>query len=307
MTTMTTIAGATAAPTIAIKDAHDRTTRATRLSLASAVWWQPACWMRGRESHHLCRSPGSANSATSAGREQCVCGGSCSTRRIVSRVATSRRSRPVRVTPGALSQVGIAAFNPGALGTAGTSSPSVKPASPTRKTTPMRAVRATPAVADEPVESGQVGGAPGTAGGGGSGPVRLGSGEGLTLLTKVTPTYPHTMESARIPGTVVLDAIIRRDERSARSRSWSRQTPPSHKRPPKLSNAGDIRPSPTKASSPSPSTSRCLASPPFQPRPLSCVYQLGALGRHRPARATHSRLRRNSCIANSSRRRGFSR
>ena len=120
------------------------------------------------------------------------------------------RSRPVRVTPGASSQVGIAAFNPGAIGTAGTASPNVKPASPAKKTTPTRAIHATPAVADEPAESGQAGGAPGTAGGG-SGPVRLGSGEGLTLLTKVTPTYPHTMESARIPGTVVLDAIIRRD------------------------------------------------------------------------------------------------
>ncbi len=94
---------------------------------------------------------------------------------------------------------------------AGTSSPNLKPASPAKKTTPTRAIHATSAVADEPAESGQSGGAPGTAGGGGSGPVRLGSGEGLTLLTKVTPTYPHTMESARIPGTVVLDATIRRD------------------------------------------------------------------------------------------------
>jgi TonB family protein len=126
-------------------------------------------------------------------------------------VVIAGRSWPVRVTPGALSQVGIAAFNPGALGTAGTSSPNLKPASPATKTTPTRAIHATPAVADEPAESGQAGGAPGTAGGGGSGPVRLGSGEGLTLLTKVTPTYPHTMESARIPGTVVLDATIRRD------------------------------------------------------------------------------------------------
>lgn len=121
------------------------------------------------------------------------------------------RSQPVRVTPGASSQIGMAAFNPGALGTAGTSSPNVKPVSPAKKTTPTRAVRATPAVADEPAESGQAGGTPGTPGGGGSGPVRLGSGEGLTLLTKITPTYPRTMEAARIPGAVVLDAVIRRD------------------------------------------------------------------------------------------------
>ena len=51
----------------------------------------------------------------------------------------------------------------------------------------------------------------GGAGGGGSGPVRLGSGEGLTLLQKVTPTYPHVLEAAKIHGVVVLEAIIHRD------------------------------------------------------------------------------------------------
>jgi TonB family protein len=51
----------------------------------------------------------------------------------------------------------------------------------------------------------------GSGGSGGSGPVRLGSGEGLTLLTKITPTYPRIMEAARVPGTVLLDAVIHRD------------------------------------------------------------------------------------------------
>ncbi len=121
------------------------------------------------------------------------------------------RSRPVRVTPGPSWQGGIAAFNPGPVGTAGTSSPTVKPTQPVKKVTPTRVVRSTPAAADEPADSGQAGGAPGTSGGSGSGPVRLGSGEGLTLITKITPTYPRTMETARIPGTVVLDAVIHRD------------------------------------------------------------------------------------------------
>jgi len=43
-----------------------------------------------------------------------------------------------------------------------------------------------------------------------SGPVRLGSGS-LTLLKKVSPTYPSVMQSARIPGLVVLDAVIHAD------------------------------------------------------------------------------------------------
>ena len=41
--------------------------------------------------------------------------------------------------------------------------------------------------------------------------MRLGSGGNLTLLTKITPVYPRMMETARIPGEVVLDAIIHRD------------------------------------------------------------------------------------------------
>lgn len=120
------------------------------------------------------------------------------------------RSRLVRVTPG-LSQVGIAAFNPGAIGTAGTSAPAAKPAQPVRRASPTRTIESTPVATDDSAaSSGQAAGAAGSAGGG-SGPVRLGSGEGLTLLKKITPTYPRTMEVARIPGTVVLDAIIHRD------------------------------------------------------------------------------------------------
>jgi TonB family protein len=44
-----------------------------------------------------------------------------------------------------------------------------------------------------------------------AGPVRLGAGENLRLLKKVVPAYPPMMQSARIEGVVVLDAVIHRD------------------------------------------------------------------------------------------------
>lgn len=65
---------------------------------------------------------------------------------------------------------------------------------------------------DEGAGSGQSAGASDTQGAGaGSGPVRLGSGGNLTLVRKVTPAYPRLLEAARMPGTVVLDAVIHRD------------------------------------------------------------------------------------------------
>ena len=42
-------------------------------------------------------------------------------------------------------------------------------------------------------------------------PVRLGSGGNVTLLRKVQPVYPPMMQSARITGQVMLDAIIHAD------------------------------------------------------------------------------------------------
>jgi protein TonB len=44
-----------------------------------------------------------------------------------------------------------------------------------------------------------------------SGPIRLGAGGNITLLRKVQPAYPPMMQSARITGQVVLDAIIHAD------------------------------------------------------------------------------------------------
>jgi TonB family protein len=55
-------------------------------------------------------------------------------------------------------------------------------------------------------------GSAGVAGGqAGTGPVRLGTDGNLTLIKKVTPIYPMLMQSARMTGQVVLDAIIHPD------------------------------------------------------------------------------------------------
>ena len=44
-----------------------------------------------------------------------------------------------------------------------------------------------------------------------TGPVRLGASGSITLLKKVQPVYPPMMQAARMPGQVVLDAIIHAD------------------------------------------------------------------------------------------------
>ncbi|HZP47608.1 MAG TPA: energy transducer TonB [Vicinamibacterales bacterium] len=123
------------------------------------------------------------------------------------------RHAPVRMTPGAASSVGIAAYVPGPTGTAGTAATMApKPAAP-KKAAPSKVMRAQAAQEPEPSASGtgQAGAADAQGAGAGSGPVRLGSGGNLTLLNKVKPAYPPIFERARIPGTVVLDAIIHRD------------------------------------------------------------------------------------------------
>ena len=45
----------------------------------------------------------------------------------------------------------------------------------------------------------------------GTEPVRLGTGGNLTLVKRVTPIYPTLMQSARMTGQVVLDAVIHPD------------------------------------------------------------------------------------------------
>jgi TonB family protein len=125
------------------------------------------------------------------------------------------RTHPVRMSPAGTMQSGIAAWVSGPVGMTATSAPktAVEP-----KTTIARAAKTAPkedqsdtaqsASADAAQSAGAAGVPRGSPGGG---PVRLGSGGSLTLLNKVTPVYPSIMQSARLPGQVVLDAIIHRD------------------------------------------------------------------------------------------------
>jgi TonB family protein len=122
------------------------------------------------------------------------------------------RPGPVRMNPAGATQVGIAAFNPGPVGTSGTSPSKPAPTQPVKKPQPTQTTRATSAATDQADSSEGSGAAAGAQGAGsGSGPVNLGTGAGLTLLKRVVPLYPRLMEQARMPGTVVLDAIIHRD------------------------------------------------------------------------------------------------
>jgi len=121
----------------------------------------------------------------------------------------AQRAHVLRVSI-APQQHGIGAFiSPGTpVGTAGTSKP-VEKKTPAPEKTPKKVMPATtaqPAGSDDRASS--VGG---QVGGGGLGPVRLGSGQGIGLLKKVEPVYPRAMQAARVEGIVVLDAVIRRD------------------------------------------------------------------------------------------------
>jgi TonB family protein len=120
------------------------------------------------------------------------------------------KTHPTRLSPAGVAQTGIAAYVPGSVGTAGASEP--KPA--VERKTPLARAAKTEPKADQS-DAAQTTGGGGTPGGqAGSGPVRLGAGGAggsLTLLKKITPTYPAIMQSARMPGDVVLDAIIHQD------------------------------------------------------------------------------------------------
>ena len=120
----------------------------------------------------------------------------------------AQRTRPVRLASAGEPQVGIAAYVPGPAG----ARPSAVVAAPKK---PMpRAERKASQPKDEPASASQSVGTAGTQGAGASGgtsPVRIGSGGDLSLLQRVQPIYPRVLEAARVPGTVVLDAIIHRD------------------------------------------------------------------------------------------------
>jgi TonB family protein len=114
------------------------------------------------------------------------------------------RNQPLRVNSAGSPFASMTAYVPGTPGPAASAS---KPAEP--KKTALSTKAAKPVPTDDRIGAGTAG----VVGGGqsGSGPVRFGSGGSLTLVKKVTPTYPALMQSARMTGQVVLDAIIHPD------------------------------------------------------------------------------------------------
>jgi TonB family protein len=119
------------------------------------------------------------------------------------------KTKPVRVSPDGASSGGIAAYVSGPVGGApAAAAPRTEP-----KKTALKTEVARSAPKNDQSDGGQAVGTAGVAGGGqaGGGPVRIGSGGNITLLKKVQPIYPSAFQSARMPGQVVLDAIIHAD------------------------------------------------------------------------------------------------
>jgi protein TonB len=120
------------------------------------------------------------------------------------------KTQPVRVSSQGSSYAGIAAYV----------APATR-ASTSKAAAPKKTQPATTASADAPTakeaprkdrpDTASAAGSIGAVSDQPAGPVRLGSGGTLTLLKKVSPIYPSVMQSARIPGLVVLDAVIHSD------------------------------------------------------------------------------------------------
>jgi len=118
------------------------------------------------------------------------------------------KTKPVRVSSAGSPEGGIAAYFAGPIGAAPAAAPKSREAKTALKTA---AVKGTPK--EDHSDAATAVGSAGVVGAGqaGSGPVRLGSGGGITLVRKVQPVYPAVMQSARVSGQVQLDAIIHAD------------------------------------------------------------------------------------------------
>ena len=129
-------------------------------------------------------------------------------------VITHVRSRPVRVASSGAPTGSIAAYVPGPAGVmpATIVAPKPKPAEPHKTALKTEVVKNEPKD-DASSDAGKTVGSSGVVGAGqpGAGPVRLGAGGNVTLVKRVQPIYPAIMQSARMPGQVVLDAIINPD------------------------------------------------------------------------------------------------
>ena len=117
----------------------------------------------------------------------------------------SVKTKPVRVSPEGSPSGSIAAYVSGAIG-----GPSAAAPKPEPKKTALKTEMAKNAPKDDQSEAVGTTGVAG-AGQAGSGPVRLGSGGSISLLKKVQPLYPGAFQAARVPGQVVLDAVIHAD------------------------------------------------------------------------------------------------
>lgn len=119
------------------------------------------------------------------------------------------KNHPARVTSAGSPFGSMTAYVTGAI-TAVPAAATAKPAA--RKTAPLTTKTAKVVPQDES-DAQRASGTAGATGAGqsGSGPVRLGSGGNLTLVKRVQPIYPTLMQSARMSGQVVLDAIINPD------------------------------------------------------------------------------------------------
>jgi TonB family protein len=126
-------------------------------------------------------------------------------------VLTQVKARPVRVVSAGSPSTGIAAYVPGPAGVMPATVAAPKPPEP--KKTALKTEVAKNARQEDPSDA-QAAGSAGVAGAGqaGSGPVRLeGAGGNITLIRRVEPVYPGVMQAARMPGHVLLDAIINPD------------------------------------------------------------------------------------------------
>jgi TonB family protein len=119
------------------------------------------------------------------------------------------KTQPTRVSSAGSPYGSMTAYVAGAIA-AGHAAAPAKPVEP--KKTALATKTATAVPKEDQAGAGTSTGSAGVVGGqAGTGPVRLGSGGNLTLITKVTPIYPKLMQSARMTGQVVLDAIIHPD------------------------------------------------------------------------------------------------
>lgn len=125
-------------------------------------------------------------------------------------VLTQVTAWPVRVSTAGAPSGSIGAYIPGPTGVMPATVAGPKPVAPKQLALKTDVAQNAPKEEDSAT---QAMGSTGIVGGGqaGAAPLRLGSGGNITLIKRVEPVYPAVMQAARVPGRVVLDAIINPD------------------------------------------------------------------------------------------------